>query len=914
MGKCALTPPARIAHPPPTMNDSLAPHNSSPHWLVTADVDLAALTPVMRQVVDAKRQHPDALILFRLGDFYELFFEDALEGSRLLDLALTSRNKNDPRPIPMCGFPHHAMAQHVQRVLEAGRRCAVVEQLEDAALAKGLVARGVTHVVTPGVVLEPEALDPRADHRIAALWPGKQGGLGVAVADVTTGVMQVGEVLHPTALGVLLVRLEPRELVLPAAAEPWLDTLASARELPKTIREVHGLEAPTLGQLAELALRRYLDEVRPGAAKLLQPTQPLETTPHLTLNRETVQHLELIATVRQGRRQGALLHAVDRTLTSAGARLLRGLILAPLGDRRALEVRHGAVDALLRDRPTRESIRGVLKYQGDLARLTTRAAAGLATPREMTVLRETLRGLPELHALLERASHSLALASVLADAQGADALTAHLESALAESPRAVLADGGVIRAGFDTSLDSLRELSEDAHAWLDRFEAQERAASGIATLKVTYNRVSGYGIEIGRSRADDVPERYHRKQTLKNAERYTTPELVEFERRILTADADRLSRESELFRQLMAHVGQHAALLRRIAAALAELDVHAGFAELAAQWRHVRPTLVDEPIVRLVGCRHPVIEQTLSPGAFVPNDVWLQGGLVDLQSADAAQVLLITGPNMAGKSTLMRQVALAVILSQAGGFVPADSAELGVLDAVHTRIGASDDISQGASTFMVEMRETATILAQSTPRSLVLLDEIGRGTSTWDGLAIAWAVVEALHDRTKSLCLFATHYHELTSLSETLPRLRNAHVAVREWAGDIVFLHRLQSGPTNRSHGIAVARLAGLPPDVVERSRALLTDLEKGAAGQSTGPLARARRKQLELFELVPVPSIATGHPQEPLPDEVTALLQALSSLDPDDLTPRQALSWLGEWRGRLAALPVGVQDRLLKR
>ncbi len=914
MGKSALTPLARIAHPPAAMNDTLVPHNANPNWLTTPDVDVAALTPVMRQVVDAKRQHPDALILFRLGDFYELFFEDALEGSRLLDLALTSRNKNDPRPIPMCGFPYHAMPQHVQRVLEAGRRCAVVEQLEDAATAKGLVARGVTHVVTPGVVLEPEALDPRADHRVAALWPGKHGGLGVAVADVTTGVLQIGEVLHPTALGVLLVRLEPRELVFPALAEPWLDTLASARELPRTIREMHGNEAPTLAQAAEQALRRYLDEVRPGAVKLLQPPQPLETTPHLTLSRETVQHLELIATVRQGRRQGALLNAVDRTLTSAGARLLRGLILAPLGDRRALQVRHAAVEALLQDRPTRESLRSVLKYQGDLARLTTRAAAGLATPREMTVLRETLRGLPELQQLLARASHSVALASVLADTQGAETLTAHLEAALADVPRAVLADGGVMRPGFDAQLDTFRELSEDAHAWLDRFETQERTASGIATLKVTYNRVSGYGIEIGRSRSDDVPERYHRKQTLKNAERYTTPELVEFERRILTADADRMARESELFRQLMAHLGGHAPLLRRIAAALAELDVHAGFAELAAQWRHVRPTLVDEPIVRLTGCRHPVIEQTLAPGAFVPNDVWLQGGLLETPSVDAAQVLLITGPNMAGKSTLMRQVALAVILSQAGGFVPADQAEMGVLDAVHTRIGASDDISQGASTFMVEMRETATILGQSTERTLVLLDEIGRGTSTWDGLAIAWAVVEALHDRTRSLCLFATHYHELTSLSETLPRLRNAHVAVREWAGDIVFLHRLQSGPTNRSHGIAVARLAGLPPDVVERARGLLTELEKGAAGQSTGPLARARRKQLELFELVPVQSLSGNAPLEPVPEEVTALLQALTSLDPDDLTPRQALSWLGEWRARFEALPDGVRDRLLKR
>ena len=879
------------------------------HWLTTPEVELAALTPVMRQVVDAKRQHPDALILFRLGDFYELFFEDAIEGSRLLDLALTSRNKSDPRPIPMCGFPHHAMAQQVQRVLEAGRRCAVVEQLEDAALAKGLVQRGVTHVVTPGVVLEPEALDPRADHRIAALWPGKHGGLGVAVADVTTGVLQVGEVQHPTALGVLLVRLEPRELVLPQAAEAWLEPLAAARELPRTLREGGGEPADSPAAGAERALRRYLDEVRPGAATWLSPPQPLAAAPHLLLSRETILHLELLATLRQGRKQGSLLHAVDCTQTAGGARLLRGLILAPLADRRALEVRHGAVEALLADRPTREAIRHLLRQQGDLARLTTRAAAQLATPRELTVLRATLAGLPELHTLLTRLSHSLALAGVRTDSCGGEDLCEVLEAALEDSPRPLLSDGGVIRRGFDERLDALRELSEDAHAWLSRFEAAERAASGIATLKVTYNRVSGYGIEILRSRSDEAPARYHRKQTLKNAERYTTPELIDFERRILTAEADRQAREAELFRGLLTRVAEERTVLRRIAAALAELDVHAAFADLAARWRHVRPVLGDHAQVRLVGSRHPVIEQTLAPGAFVPNDVWLASE-PSPDRGDVAQILVVTGPNMAGKSTLMRQVALAVILAQAGGFVPAEVAELGVLDGVQTRIGASDDISQGASTFMVEMRETAAILAQSTPRTLVLLDEIGRGTSTWDGLAIAWAVLEALHDRNGSLCLFATHYHELTALAESLPRLRNAHVAVREWAGDIVFLHRLQSGPTNRSHGIAVARLAGLPPPVVERSRALLAELERAASGQSSGPLARARRRQLELFEPGPPPPSPASPPPPPaspppppaLAPEVAALLAELSALDPDALTPRQALAWVARWHEAMAA------------
>ena len=882
---------------------------TTPNWLVTADVDVAALTPVMRQVVDAKRRHPDALILFRLGDFYELFFEDALEGSRLLDLALTSRNKNDPRPIPMCGFPYHAMNGHVQRVLDAGRRCAVVEQLEDAAGAKGIVQRGVTHVVTPGVVLEPDALDPKMDHRLAALWPGRGGGLGVAIADVTTGVLQVGEVAHPTALGVLLLRLEPREIVLPTSALPWLDGLGVAQAIPRTVRDVHVDAHLPLTDQALVALRHYLDEVRPGARALLRESQPLETTPHLLLSRETVLHLELLATARHGKRQGALLHAVDRTQTSAGARLLRGLLLAPLADRRALESRHAAVQALLQDRPTRDSVRQVLRHQGDIARLATRAAAGLSTPREMAVLRETLLGLPTIRTLVARLGNSVALAGIAADLDGADDLAAYLVDAMAETPRHLVADGGVIRPGFDARLDDLRELADNTHAWLARFENAEREATGLTALKVTYNRVTGYGIEIGRAKADQVPAHYHRRQTLKNTERYTTPELVDFERRVLTADADRQSRESELFRQILGRVGEQAAVLRRVAGALAELDVHAGFAELAAEWRYVRPTLVDEPVVRLVACRHPVIEQSVTSGAFVPNDVWLAGDPPDVAPSDAvppAQVLLITGPNMAGKSTLMRQVALAVILSQAGGFVPADQATLGVLERVHTRIGASDDISEGASTFMVEMRETAAILRESGPRALVLLDEIGRGTSTWDGLAIAWAVLEQLHNQARSLCLFATHYHEMTALADSLPRLRNAHVAVREWAGDIVFLHRLHNGPTNRSHGIGVAKLAGLPPAVIERARHLLADLERGGAHQAAGPLAKARRKQLDLFDTSPptveVPVEVTVEVPAPLPDEIRALLQAFLATDPDDLSPKAAHTWLTDWHGRISA------------
>ncbi len=866
--------------------------------MVTADVDVAALTPSMRQMVDAKRKHPDAIIFFRMGDFYELFFEDAIDGSRLLDLTLTSRNKADPRPIPMCGFPHHQMSAYVQKALEAGRRCAIVEQLEDPAQAKGVVQRGVTHVITPGVVLEPESLDASRGNCLVALVPGRNGGLELATADVSTGECAVTAVQHPLALAVLLVRLEPREIVATAAAEVWLDSASGVREIPRAIRALPAMPSSTaVGDLAMGLLRQYLAEVRPGADRLLQSPEALQITGQMQLGRETVQHLELLTTARHGRREGSLLFAVDRTATGPGARLLRALLLAPLCDRPALELRLAAVQALVLDRPARGQLRQILKRHGDLARIATRALAGLSSPREMAALRDTLQTLPTIEELLGNIGDSVALATLGQSMRGGETLLTRLQAALADVPRHTTAEGGVIRSGFDAELDEFVELTERSHEWLARFEVQEREQCAIPTLKVTYNRVSGYGIEIGRSRADQVPPHYHRKQTLKNTERYTTDALVAFERKLAGAEQGRIARETELFRLLVTQVGAHTPLLRRFAHALAELDLHQGFAELAAERRYVRPQLTDEPGLRLKAARHPVVEQRLPAGSFVPNDLELLPEPEPVADGDvpSAQVLLVTGPNMAGKSTLMRTAALAVILAQCGSFVPAESAILGVHDAVLTRIGAGDDISGGASTFMVEMRETADLLQRATPRSLVLLDEIGRGTSTWDGLSIAWAVVEALHER-RSLTLFATHYHELTRLSEQLPRLRNAHVAVRTFGDDIVFVHALQPGPTSRSHGIAVARLAGLPDALLQRAQNLLEQFE------NTGHDARAKpQRQLGLFDLPPRPAPIPVQPapeppqptlvQPPQPVDPTllALLQAATALRPDDLSPRQA-------------------------
>ncbi len=863
---------------------------NSPHWLVTADAVPEAMTPVMRQVLDAKRQQPDALILFRLGDFYEMFFEDAIEASRLLDLTLTSRNKNDVRPIPMCGFPYHALPGHVQRAVEAGRRCAIVEQLTDPGAGKGIVQRGVTHVITPGVILETEALDTHRSNHLVALAAVKRGGLGLAVADASTGELQAARVLHPAALGVLLARLEPKELVLGPGALTWLEQQPQVRHVARSERPLGEFKPGQEVEAGLELLRTYLSEVRPQSPGWLGEPKRLDDLAHLQLPWQAVAHLELLHTSRSGRRQGSLLDAIDRTQTAAGARWLRALILAPLADRRAIELRHGAVAALVHDRPVQQHLRSLITRLCDVARVSTRCAAGLAHPRELGALRETLRTLPEVRAQLELlAPHSLALAQLAGELEGMAELLASLELRLAAVPPPTLAEGGAIAQGWDPELDEWLRLTEHSQQWLDQYEQDERQRTGLSSLKVGYNRVSGYGIEVSLKQGVSVPTGYLRKQTLKNVERFTTPDLTEFERKMLRAETECHSRETNLYRALLAEIASFGGRLRSIAAALADLDVHAGFAQVAAERSWVQPTLIDGPVLGLKACRHPVIEALLPPGQFVANDVALAGEGVDpaiLASlvSDPAQLLLITGPNMAGKSTLMRQVALCTILCQAGSFVPAEQAVMGVLDAVLTRIGAGDDIAEGASTFLVEMREVADILARATPRTLVVLDEIGRGTSTWDGLAIAWSVLERMHDRSRSLCLCATHYHELTVLSNKLMRLRNVHVAVKEWGGEVVFIHQLQPGPTSRSHGVTVAKLAGLPEAVIDRARNLLDQFERNNKKNQAKTLTSASSRQQGLFDDLPPPP-ESAHREHSL----VQIVSRIAALDPDTLSPRQA-------------------------
>ncbi len=848
------------------------------HYMTTAEVDFEGLTPVMRQVVEAKRKYPDTLLFFRLGDFYELFFEDALVAAPMLDMVLTSRNKSAARPIPMCGFPYHAMAGYVQRALEEGQRVALCEQLEDATKSKGPVKRGVTRVITPGVVLETEALDGRRSNNLVSLVPAADGGVGVAVADVSTGDFRVAHVQHAAALSVLLVRLEPKEIAAPASLKPLIEGLPQARSIALTVREIpadirrqHKADAVAM---VVAYVREYLAEIRPSSLGLLAAPADLEVAAHMAIGREAAVHLELLSTVVHGRSRGSLLHAVDRCCTAAGGRLLRSLLLAPLADKDAVEQRHLAVEALLINSQVRSRIREISSSLCDLARVASRSVGGLVSPRELAMARDTLAQLPTLRKLLSELEQVPLVSTMFTDLDGAQELSDRLDRTLCDEPGNQLAEGGVIRPGFCDQLDSFVAMCQDSKSWLKRYEAEQRETTGLERLRIRYSRTSGHGLEISRAKSDLVPETYRRIQTLKHVERYTTPELLEFESGLTHAEAHRLGRETELYNELVEEMAACSALIRGIATALAELDVHAAFAHLADEHGYVRPRLSDASTLELLECRHPVVEQMLTPGSFVSNDIRLGG--------DGNRILLLTGPNMAGKSTLMRQVALCGILSQAGGFVPAREALLPIFDAMMTRIGAADDISEGASTFMVEMREASLILQRATARTLVLLDEIGRGTSTQDGLAIAWSVIESLHDDVGALCLFATHYHELTHLEERLPHLHNMHVAVREWGDEIVFVHTLQEGPTNRSHGIAVARLAGIPEPVIERARDVLEDLMRRSRDAADASDSDGRvRRQLSFFDPRPEP-LRQGSELQKLADE-------LASVDVDGLSPRQA-------------------------
>ncbi|UCF20994.1 MAG: DNA mismatch repair protein MutS [Gemmatimonadota bacterium] len=854
-------------------------------------------TPLMRQYLDLKGRHPDAILFFQVGDFYEMFYEDAEEAARLLNLTLTSRNNGEAAEVPLAGVPVKAAREYVQRLIQLGRRVAICQQVEDASQAQGLVRREVVETVTPGAVLADELLVSSRNNFLAAVVGGAAGAdFGLAWADISTGEF-LCSVVPAAELASELDRLDAREVLLPRSWDGVAHEALQGR--PLTYRDDWCFDAGiaaeqicrhfSLQSLASLGLAEegddpaaraaggllaYLLEIQPDGGGQLRPLRIQRAAGLLHLDEMTRRNLEVVRPLQPGGDGKCLLDIIDLTLTPMGARQLRGWLLQPLADPAAIARRLDATEELFEDRPRRRRLREVLRAVRDLERLVGRLGALRATPRDLLGLAGSLRQAPLVEeALAEPESEELR--GLLEGFDAAADVADTVERAIDPEAPMNLGDGGVIRSGFSDELDELRATREGAVGWIAELQGRERERTGIGSLKVGYNRVFGYYIEVSKPNLAKVPEDYQRRQTLTNAERFLTPELKEWEAKVLNAEERIGELEQELFRQVREDVAGEVKRLQELSRRVALIDVYAALAAVAERNGYTRPQVDRNDRIEIRGGRHPVVECVMPREQFVPNDVRLD---------ESQRVIVLTGPNMAGKSTILRQVGLICLLAQMGSFVPADSAEIGVADRIFTRVGASDNLAQGHSTFMVEMIETAAILNGATERSLVRLDEIGRGTSTYDGVSIAWSVTEYIHERIGAKTIFATHYHELTQIADLLPAVVAYNVAVKEVGDEIVFLRHLEAGGADRSYGVQVARLAGLPREVVERAAEILHDLEGFAVGVDAGVGRRghlpdsANRSQLSLFEL----------PEHPV-------LERLRSAVPDAMTPIEALNLLAE-------------------
>ena len=861
----------------------------------------AELTPFMRQWTAAKRENPDALLFFRMGDFYELFYDDAVTVSRELQLTLTARDRE--RSQPMCGVPYHAVESYLTRLLRKGYRIAICDQMEDPKLTKKIVRREVTRVLTPGTALDA-ALGQEQNNFLAALFetgPEKDPVCAVALLDVSTGEFRTAEFQGPAARQQAvdeIVKAGPSEVLIAESAElpPLFERIPARTRVPDWVwardfavplverqlnvrsLEGFGLDRHPAAAIAAGAVLHYVRTTQKIEALHIDSLRFEEHSTALELDQVTVRNLELVEPLFVGQDSRAtLFHTLDACQTPMGKRLLRTTILRPLLDAGALETRYEAVAEAHGDLLRREEIRRAFAGILDFERLLARLSLDSAGPRDVRALAASLSRLPGLKIALD-AMQAAQWRDVTARLDTLADVTARISATLVEEPPLTLVDGGAIAGGVDAELDELRAISTTGRQAIAAIEERERQRTGIASLKVRYNSVFGYYIEITKANMALAPADYERKQTLVNAERFTTPELKEYERKILTAHDRSIEIEKRIFVELRHVVLEAAGRIRRTSAAVAEADLLANFAHLAALRRYVRPIIVEERVVEAVAGRHPVIEQWMEEtreGRFIANDLYLNA------SGDGPSLLLMTGPNMGGKSTYLRQAAMLVLLAQMGSFVPAESLRFGLVDRIYTRIGASDNVARGRSTFMVEMTETATILNTATNKSLILLDEMGRGTATFDGLSLAWATVEYLHAETGARTLFATHYHELTMLAEKLPRVRNLRVGVKEAAGGIVFLHNIEPGAASKSYGIEVARLAGLPSVVIERAKRVLKQHEK--AERQSVQVETAEPVQLTIFT--------------PLSQRIVDRIEAT---DVNSLTPLQALNLLEELQQEL--------------
>ena len=849
------------------------------------------ITPMMQQYLQIKQRYHDAILFFRLGDFYEMFFEDAETAAKILDIALTSRNKSNDGSVPLCGVPYHSAEPYIQKLLRAGHKVAVCEQMEDPKTAKGVVERDVVRVITPGTVTAEEALDARGNNFLAAVSSGRKG-FGLAMTDITTGAFRCAKLADGQSLIDEISRIKPSELLIATGAQRLRERLEKeltgifisgvaeesftkatvTRVMPGVVYDERDWDEALRAAGAVVA---YLEANVAGALKVLCDLELYEPSSYLVLDETTRVNLELVAGY-DGQRKGSLLAVLDRTRTPMGARRLRQWLLYPLLDERAIRARLDGVQELVENFSLREELKSGLGQVQDLERLAGRVAAGSALPRDLTAIKDTLHAVNKLRAILANVNAE-ALVSLQEKLSGLPEVVDIIHRAIIDDPPAALKSGGFIRAGFDSELDEVRGVRAHAKDWVANFEAAERRRTGIASLKVRYNRVFGYYIEVTKANLKAVPNDYIRKQTLVNGERYITPELKEYEARVLNSQELIEKLEGQILARVREQVAAHYVRLNETSGALAMLDATRSLAEVAESQHFTRPRVDKGSALVIRDGRHPVVEVMMGRGAFVPNDAILDPA--------SNQILLLTGPNMAGKSTYMRQVALIVILAQMGSFVPASEARIGVVDRIFTRIGAADSLARGESTFMVEMKETAAILRYATSRSLILLDEVGRGTSTYDGVSIAWAVAEYLHDLPDHpKTLFATHYHELTELAQSRERIKNYNFAVKEWQGDIIFLRNIVRGAASRSYGIHVARLAGLPEAVIARSKEILSTLENNQ-GEREKPRA----------------PVAADNAAEPVQMALFAsaehkLREDLRRLDVSQMTPIEALNLLHKW------------------